>query len=237
MSSIRNSLGPISDWSSSPTDAVSTDNQVGSQAPSTDTGPQAPTTEDDNSVATPTLVAPKKAEASLDASAMKATVNAIPINQPASQKRDYAAEAKANWDASTSPKEKWEAAQQPLPPLKQFVGPHEKAVQEAAQVFDAAPGAALGRHIAEFITGSDASSNKIDRSEKSREISRDILKEGVSHFSGEAMGEFAGEAIGQVAGKTAGIVSKEVVGHFGGDAVGDVADEAAKHIAGDAKAE
>ena len=219
-----------SDWSDTTADAVAATDKV-SGAPAAAQGPAAQAAEN-NTAAAASLAAPKKAEASLDASAMKATVEAIPINQPAFQKRDYAAEAKANWEATTSPRQKMEAANNPTPPLKPFVGDHEKAVQEAAGVFDGVPGAELGRHIAEFVTGSDASGNKIDRSEKSREICRDILKEAASHVTGEAVGEFEGEALGQVAGK-AGHIGGAVIGEVAGHAVGEATGEAAKHIAGD----
>jgi len=229
-------VGPsIPDWSNNALDPAGTDNSVGgTQAPANATGPQNAASVD-TGPANPALAAPKKAEASLDASAMKANVNAIPINQAAPQKHDYAAEAKARWEASTSPKQKWETANNPMPPLKPFVGDHEKAVEEAAGVFDKLPGAELGHHIAEFIAGTDASGNKIDRSEKSRQISRDILKEGVSHVTGEAVGEVYGEAIGAVGGKAAGIVGKKVVGEVAGTAAGEVAGEAARKIAGDPK--
>jgi len=79
--------------------------------------------------------------------------------------------------------------------LKQFVGEHERAVQEAAEVFDRVPGAELGRHFAEWISGSDASGNKIDRREKSREVCRDIIKELVVHGVGE---EVPGAILGPV---------------------------------------
>jgi hypothetical protein len=235
-------IGSVGDpnWSS-PAGPVSTDNNV----PSTLLGSQG--TEGQNppsneSVQPPAgFPLPKQAEASLEASAMKATINAIPINQAAPQRHDYAAEAKANWEANTSPAQKAAAAQSALPPLQTFVGKHERAVEKAAGVFDNLPflgdAAKLGHHLAELVTGTDASGNAIDRSEKSREISREVLKEVVGHVSGEAVGEFYGEAVSGVGGKGAGFIANKLMDNVADEAAGEITGTAARHIAGDDAAE
>ena len=229
-------VGPASipDWSNSAVDSVATDNTVPSpQAPANATAQNAASAETGS--IDPALAGPRKAEASVDASAMKATVNVIPINQPPVQKRDYAAEAKARWETNSSPKQKWEAANNPTPPLKPFIGDHEKAVNEGA--FEKLPlvgdVAKLGRHIVEFATGTDGAGNTIDRREKSREISREILSEAAGHLAGEAVGEFYGEAISEVAGKGAGFVANQAVDQVVDTGISKITEAATQHIAGD----
>lgn len=235
-------VGPAGgpDWSST-ADSVGTDHKVPSSSAAGESTEAQSSASDRSVAASAGFSLPKQAEASLDASAMKATINAIPINQPTPQPHDYAAEAKANWEANTSPGQKAAAAQNSLPPLKTFVGGHERAVEEAAGVFDNVPflgdAAKLGHHLAEFVTGTNASGNEIDRSEKSREISREILKEVVGHVSGEAVGEFYGEAVSGVAGKGAGFIANKLMDNVADKAASEITGAAAKHIAGDDAAE
>ena len=94
-----------------------------------------------------------------------------PAQSPA--KRDLASEAKAAWEARTSPAEKAAAARRPPPRV--FSGQHERAVRELSTMFDLVPGAKLGRNIGEFVEGEDVLGRPLDRREVSREISKEIL--------------------------------------------------------------
>jgi RHS repeat-associated protein len=87
--------------------------------------------------------------------------------------------------------------QQPLP-LEPFVGEHERALQKETAVLDSVPGVERGRQVAEWITGEDVSSNKIDRREKSREICRGIVKEKAQDIAIETVTE--SESIASIVG-------------------------------------
>lgn len=133
-------------------------------------------------------------------------------------KRNLAAEAKAGWEARTSPREKAEAAKRPPPGM--FIGEHERALLKASKMFDIVPGAKLGRNIVEFIEGEDILGRKLSRREVSREISKETLFQVVPLLIPEV--GMIGEGVGSEAplierelGEVAPTVEREV-GGFGG---------------------
>ncbi len=84
--------------------------------------------------------------------------------------RDLAAEAKA-WKEAHTPPQKFEAAKRP--PLRPYIGKHERKLLEASTMFDILPGGKLGRNIMEFFEGEDIIGRKLSR----RKVSGEILKE------------------------------------------------------------